>query len=159
MTVREILHGRPSGAARAGRRGRPATTSPGDESQGLIDDLIDTMRAANGAGLAANADRRASCAIAVIEVTHNPRYPYKPPIPLTVVDQPGDRADRRRAGRDQRGLPVGADLRGNVQRHVNIRVRYLDRDGVEHDEVKRGLTAARSSTSATTSTACCSSTG
>ena len=32
-------------------------------------------------------------------------------------------------------------LRGNVQRNVNIRVRYLDRDGVEHDEVKRGLTA------------------
>ena len=30
---------------------------------------------------------------------------------------------------------------GNVHRHVNIRVRYLDRDGVEHDEVKRGLTA------------------
>ena len=33
------------------------------------------------------------------------------------------------------------DLRGEVQRHVNVRVRYLDRDGVEHDEVKRGLTA------------------
>ena len=26
-------------------------------------------------------------------------------------------------------------------RHVNVRVRYLDRDGDEHDEVKRGLTA------------------
>jgi peptide deformylase len=26
-------------------------------------------------------------------------------------------------------------------RHVNIRVRYLDRFGVEHDEIKRGLTA------------------
>ena len=33
------------------------------------------------------------------------------------------------------------NLRGNVMRHVNVRVRYLDRDGVEHDEVKRGLTA------------------
>jgi peptide deformylase len=33
------------------------------------------------------------------------------------------------------------NLRGNVHRHVNIRVRYLDRDGVAHDEVKRGLTA------------------
>ena len=33
------------------------------------------------------------------------------------------------------------DLRGTVERHVNVRVRYLDRDGVEHDEVKRGLTA------------------
>jgi peptide deformylase len=26
-------------------------------------------------------------------------------------------------------------------RHVNVRVRYLDRDGEPHDEVKRGLTA------------------
>ena len=26
-------------------------------------------------------------------------------------------------------------------RFVNIRVRYVDRDGVEHDEIKRGLTA------------------
>ena len=26
--------------------------------------------------------------IAVIEVDHNPRYPYKPPIPLTVVVNP-----------------------------------------------------------------------
>jgi peptide deformylase len=33
------------------------------------------------------------------------------------------------------------DLRGEVRRHVNIRVRYLDRDGRAHDEVRRGLTA------------------
>jgi len=33
------------------------------------------------------------------------------------------------------------DLRGELERHVSIRVRYLDRDGVEHDEVRRGLTA------------------
>ena len=33
------------------------------------------------------------------------------------------------------------NLRGTVMRHVNVRVRYLDRDGVAHDEVERGLTA------------------
>jgi peptide deformylase len=33
------------------------------------------------------------------------------------------------------------NLRGEVPRHVSVRVRYLDRDGVEHDEVRRGLTA------------------
>ena len=32
-------------------------------------------------------------------------------------------------------------LRGEVPRHMAIRVRYLDREGVEHDEVRRGLTA------------------
>ena len=33
------------------------------------------------------------------------------------------------------------NLRGNVHRHVNIRVRWLDEHGIAHDEVKRGLTA------------------
>ena len=33
------------------------------------------------------------------------------------------------------------DLRGTLERFVTVRVRYLDRDGTEHDEVRRGLTA------------------
>ena len=33
------------------------------------------------------------------------------------------------------------NLRGNVMRHVNIRVRWIDRVGNTHDEIKRGLTA------------------
>ena len=73
--------------------------------QRLIDDMVDTMHDANGAGLAANQVHE-PVRIAVIEVNHNPRYPYKPPIPLTVVVNPVRRAARRRAGRDQRGLPV-----------------------------------------------------
>jgi len=28
-----------------------------------------------------------------------------------------------------------------VMRHVNIRVRWIDRDGNAHDEIRRGLTA------------------
>ena len=39
------------------------------------------------AGLAANQVGRA-VRIAVAEVDHNPRYPYKPPIPLTVIVNP-----------------------------------------------------------------------
>ena len=56
-------------------------------TQALIDDLIETMRAAGGAGLAANQIAQMP-RIAVIEVDHNPRYPYKPPIPLTVIVNP-----------------------------------------------------------------------
>jgi peptide deformylase len=33
------------------------------------------------------------------------------------------------------------DLRGNLERHLAVRVRYFDRDGVARDQVKRGLTA------------------
>ena len=36
---------------------------------------------------------------------------------------------------------LSVPLRGMVTRHVDVRVRYLDRHGVAHDEVKRGLPA------------------
>ena len=110
------------------------------EIQQLIDDLVDTMRNANGAGIAANQVHE-SLRITVIEVNHNPRYPYKPPIPLTVVVNPViEMLDDELVEINEGCLSV-PDLRGNVMRNVNIRVRYLDRHGVAHDEVKRGLTA------------------
>ena len=75
-----------------------------------------------------------------MEVTDNPRYPYKPPIPLTVAVNPViEPLDDELVEINEGCLSV--PLRGNVSRHVTIRVRYQDRDGVEHDEVKRGLTA------------------
>ena len=49
--------------------------------------MIETMRDAGGAGLAANQVGEL-LRIAVVEVEHNPRYPYKPPIPLTVFVNP-----------------------------------------------------------------------
>ena len=50
--------------------------------------MIETMRAANGAGLAANQVAE-TLRVAVVEVRPgNPRYPYKPPIPLTVIVNP-----------------------------------------------------------------------
>jgi peptide deformylase len=107
--------------------------------QSLIDDLIATMRHANGAGLAATQIGE-PVRIAVMEVTDNPRYPYKPPIPLTVAINPEiEPIDDEMVEINEGCLSV--PLRGNVGRHVNIRVRYLDRDGVPHDEIKRGLTA------------------
>jgi peptide deformylase len=79
--------------------------------------------------------------IATIEVTKNPRYPYKPPIPLTVVVNPVvEFLDDELVDINEGCLSV-PNMRGNVLRHVNIRVTYLDRHGVEHVEVKRGLTA------------------
>jgi peptide deformylase len=110
------------------------------EVQNLVDDLIDTMRDANGAGIAANQigeTRR----VTIIEVKDNPRYPYKPEIPLTIAINPAiEFLDDEMVENNEGCLSV--PLRGNVHRHVNIRVRYLDRFGIEHDEIKRGLTAA-----------------
>ena len=55
--------------------------------QEFIDDLIHTMRSANGAGLAANQVHQ-SLRICAIEVKDNPRYPYRPNIPLTILVNP-----------------------------------------------------------------------
>ncbi len=113
---------------------------PGPAIQHLIDDMIDTMRDANGAGIAAN-QIGADVRITVIEVNDNPRYPYKPRIPLTVVINPTIEPIDDEQVRINEGCLSVPNLRGEVSRYVNVRVRYLDREGHEHDEVKRGLTA------------------
>jgi peptide deformylase len=111
------------------------------EIQALIDDLIDTKRAANGAGLAANQIGEV-VRVAVVEVEpDNPRYPYKPPVPLTVIANPEIEPLDGETFRVNEGCLSVPDLRGELDRHLSIRVRYLDRDGVEHEEVRRGLTA------------------
>jgi peptide deformylase len=111
------------------------------EIQKLIDDLIETKRATNGAGIAANQVGEA-VRVAIVEVEEgNPRYPYKPPEPLTVMVNPS----LEPLGDEQIEINEGClsvpDLRGGLLRHLAVRVRYLDREGAEHEDVKRGLTA------------------
>lgn len=139
MTVREILHvGNPLLRERSREVTRQELAAP--PMQQLIDDLIDTMHAANGAGIAAPQVGEL-VRIATIEVNHNPRYPYKPPIPLTVVVNPIIEPLDDELVEVNEGCLSVPNMRGNVYRHVNVRVRYWDRHGNEHDEVKRGLTA------------------
>jgi peptide deformylase len=117
----------------------PDVSAP--EVQALIDDLIDTVRAANGAGLAAN-QIGSLLRVAVVEVRPgNPRYPYKPPVPLTVMVNPVVEAVDDEVAEINEGCLSVPGLRGTLPRHVSVRVRYLDRDGVARDEVRRGLTA------------------
>jgi peptide deformylase len=112
-----------------------------EELQGLIDDMIETMRAAHGAGLAANQVGE-TVRVAVVEVREgNPRYPYKPPIPLTVIVNPVIEPLDDDVERINEGCLSVPNLRGEVPRHMNIRLRYTDREGVAHQEVRRGLTA------------------
>jgi len=137
--VREIVTvGHPVLRERAREVTREELATP--EVQQLIDDLIDTMHHANGAGIAAP-QIGVSLRIATIEVDHNPRYPYKPKIPLTIVVNPVIEALDDETVDINEGCLSVPNMRGNVLRFVNVRVRYLDREGNEHDEVKRGLTA------------------
>ena len=139
MTVRGIATiGHPVLRGRAREVSVEELASP--EMQRLVDDLIDTMRHANGAGIAAPQVHE-SVRIAVVEVTSNPRYPYKPPIPLTVLVNPVLVPFDDELVEINEGCLSVPDLRGNVFRHVHVEVRWLDRHGHPHDEIKRGLTA------------------
>ncbi len=108
--------------------------------QGLIDSMIATMREAGGAGLAANqvGDLHR---ILVAEVDHNPRYPYKPPLPLTVMVNPVIEPLGDETIPIIEGCLSVPGLRGELDRFAAIRVRYLDRDGVECEATFEGLSA------------------
>jgi peptide deformylase len=109
--------------------------------QDLIDDLVDTMRAANGAGLAAN-QIGVPQRVCVIEVRPgNPRYPYKPEIPLTVLINPIVEPRTTETFANYEGCLSVPNLRGVVDRFVDVGVRALDRDGAPIDTVVRGLSA------------------
>lgn len=108
--------------------------------QRFIDDMVETMRDANGAGLAAN-QVYVSKRICIMEVGDNPRYPYKPKIPLTILINP-------------RLTPIGDDtfsnfegclsvpnMRGRVQRFAHVRVEAQNRYGEPLDFEVKGITA------------------
>jgi peptide deformylase len=110
------------------------------ETQSLIDDLIDTMRYYNGAGLA-SPQVMVSKRIVVIEVKSNPRYPYKPDIPLTVLVNPEFEPLSDETFANNEGCLSVPGFRGVTDRYVKIAVRALDRHGNSWAEVVSGLSA------------------
>lgn len=98
------------------------------EIQRLIDDLIETMREYDGAGLAAN-QVHVLRQIAVIEVQSNPRYPHVLPIPLTVLVNPVMTPLTDEMEEDWEGCLSIPDLRGRVPRYREVRLECRDREG------------------------------
>ncbi|MEM7293671.1 MAG: peptide deformylase [Pseudomonadota bacterium] len=139
MAVREILQiGHPVLAARASEVDVGLIGS--EEVQGWIDDMIDTMRDANGAGIAAN-QIGIPHRLFTIEVGKNPRYPYKPPIPLTVVINPEIELLTDETFQSNEGCLSVPGIRGDVARHVEIAVSYYDRNGERQSHPVRGYSA------------------
>ena len=96
--------------------------------QRLIDDMVETMREYDGAGLAAN-QVHTLLQVAVIEVDTNPRYPDAPGIPLTVLINPVVTPLTEEQEDGWEGCLSVPDMRGLVPRHTAVRMEYYDREG------------------------------
>ncbi|MBL8605451.1 MAG: peptide deformylase [Myxococcales bacterium] len=139
MPIRKIAHvGHPILRQTARTLSPEELASP--ETQRLIDDLIETMRDANGAGLAAPQVYE-PVMLCAIEVNKNPRYPYKPAIPLTILVNPEIEFLTDERFDNYEGCLSVPNLRGVVARATHIRVRALDRFGAPLDYEVKGLTA------------------
>ena len=108
--------------------------------QGFIDDLVETMRDADGAGLAA-IQIYEPIRICAVEVRNNPRYPYKPQIPLTILVNPVLTPVGDETFDNYEGCLSVPNLRGMVKRFVHVRVQAMDRAGNAIDEIVHGLKA------------------
>lgn len=139
MAIRKIAHiGHPVLRQTARTLTREELASP--DTQRFIDDLVETMRDANGAGLAA-IQVYEPVMICAVEVMKNPRYPYKPDVPLTVLVNPVIEVLSDARFDNYEGCLSVPNLRGVVSRAAEIRVKAWDREGRDIDRVVRGLTA------------------
>jgi peptide deformylase len=139
MAIRKVASiGHPILRQRAREITREELASPAMQS--FIDDLVDTMRDANGAGLAANQVHE-PVRICAIEISNNPRYPYKPNIPLTILVNPVLEPFGDERFDNYEGCLSVPNLRGMVSRSSQVRVRAWDRHGGAIDQVVKGLSA------------------
>ncbi|HET9953551.1 MAG TPA: peptide deformylase [Polyangiaceae bacterium] len=144
MAIRKIAQlGEPVLRQRAREVSREELASP--RMQTLIDDMVETMRDADGAGLAAPQVYE-SVAIVVIEVRNNPRYPQAETIPLMALVNPQvtplvDADQPENAVFLYEGCLSVNGIRGRVRRPRRVRVRGWDRAGAELDFEWEGFRA------------------
>jgi peptide deformylase len=110
------------------------------EFQRFVDDLIETMRDAGGAGIAGNQVFEPVRVFAV-EIADNPRYPYKPPFPLAVVVNPVLEVVGEETWLNNEGCLSVPGLRGDLPRFMHVRVTGWDRHGADIAIEATGLTA------------------
>ena len=109
--------------------------------QKFIQDLVDTMRDANGVGIAAPQVHISKQVIAVEVSPDNPRYPNQSAVPLTVLVNPKILEHVEETENGWEGCLSVPDLRGKVPRWTRVRVQALDRHGEKVEFDARGFYA------------------
>ena len=125
MTVKNVLK---MGDPRLLEICKPVSTIDSAEMQALLQDMWDTMKAENGAGLAApqiGVLRR----VVIFGYQLNPRYPEAPPVPETVLINPEIKPLSEVMESDWEGCLSVPGMRGRVERYRDIAYRGHDAEG------------------------------
>jgi peptide deformylase len=125
MAVREILK---MGDPRLLRIAAPVTEFDTPNLLALIEDMFDTMRAANGAGLAAPQIGE-DLQLVIFGFERSERYPEAPPVPQTVLCNPVVEPLGDEVVDGWEGCLSVPGLRGVVPRFATIRYRGFDPQG------------------------------
>ncbi len=138
--IRPILR---MGDPRLLRVSRPVVAFGTPELQALIADMFDTMRAADGAGLAAP---QLAVPLRVVifgsaDEAPNARYPDEPPVPRTILVNPVLQPLDDEVEEGWEGCLSVPGLRGMVPRHRRLRYSGYDPDGRRIERTVEGFHA------------------
>ena len=138
MAQREILK---MGDPRLLRTAQPVKAFDTPELHALVQDLFDTLKAVNGAGLAAPQIGVDLQVVIFGSGAVNPRYPQAPVVPPTVLINPTitPLSDDMEEGWE--GCLSVPGLRGVVPRHAHVRYQGWDAKGAPIDRTVSGFHA------------------
>jgi peptide deformylase len=117
----------------------PVTQFDG-ELLALVTDMDDTMRALNGAGIAAP-QIGVSARVVIFELKDNPRYPHLTPVPYTVLVNPLLTLLGTEQDEGWEGCLSVPGMRGLVPRSRHLRYRGFDAHGAPIDRTVEGFHA------------------
>jgi peptide deformylase len=107
----------------------PVSFPVSDSIRMLVDDMLETLRDANGVGIAAPQVFE-SVAIFIVASRPNPRYPDAPLMEPEVVINPEIIERSTEMVEDWEGCLSIPGIRGEVPRHRHIKARYHTIDGI-----------------------------
>lgn len=115
------------------QQAQPVTDIDDPKLQQLIDDLLATLKASHGVGIAAPQVAE-SYRLLIVASHPNDRYPHAPVMEPTVMINPRILAHATEQVKDWEGCLSVSGQRGLVPRYSWIEVEYLDRHGITHQQ-------------------------
>lgn len=125
MAIKTVLR---MGDARLLERARPVERFDTPELHALIGDMQDTMRALDGAGLAAP-QIGVGLQVVIFGIERTPRYPEAEPVPFTVLVNPALEPLGDEVEEGWEGCLSVPGMRGLVPRYRSLRYRGFDAGG------------------------------